>query len=75
MRNELAVMDHTGDTKYMWDKNSPDEIAVAEKTFNKLKKKGYLAYTVKRNGNKGDIIHEFDPKMEKIIMIPPVVGG
>jgi len=28
--SELAVMDQTGDTKTMWDKNKPEEIKAAE---------------------------------------------
>jgi hypothetical protein len=40
-----------------------------------MKKKGYLAYTVKKNGDPGDVIHEFDPKAGKIIMTPQMVGG
>lgn len=75
MQSELAVMDQTGDTKYMWDKNSPDEVKQAEKTFNKFKKKNYIAYKVKRNGGKGEVINTFDPKAEKIIMSSPIVGG
>lgn len=73
--NELAVMDETGDTKTMWDKNNPDEVKQAEKTFNKLKKKNYIAYNVTKTGKKGEIMHTFDPKAEKVIMVPPVVGG
>jgi len=73
--SELAVIDQTGDTKTMWDKDKPDEVKIAEKTFNKLKKKNYIAYKVKRNGDKGEIMNTFDPKAEKVIMVPPVVGG
>ena len=72
---EMAIMDRTGDTKVMWDMSNKDEVKVAEDTFNKLKKKNYLAYSVKKNGEKDEVIHKFDPKAEKIIMSPPVVGG
>lgn len=72
---ELCVMDHTGDTKLIWNPNNTDETEAARELFNKLKKKKYLAYTVKANGDKGEVITEFDPSAEKIIMAPPVVGG
>lgn len=72
---ELCVMDATGDTKLMWDSSREAEVDAARSTFDKLKKKGYLAYSVKRDGDKGEAITEFDPKAEKIIMCPPAVGG
>lgn len=71
----MAIMDLSGDTKVIWDMSRKKEVKHAEDTFNKLKKKGYLAYTVKGNGDKGEVMHTFDPKAEKIIMAPRVVGG
>lgn len=74
-RGEMAIMDITGDTKIMWDRNAPAEVETARASFDKLKAKGYLAYTVKKNGDPGEQIHAFDPAAEKIIMSPPLVGG
>ncbi len=75
VKHELAVMDGTGDTKYIWDIDNEDEVDVARSTFDKLKAKNYIAYTVKGNGQKGEIVKRFDETLGKIIMIPPVVGG
>lgn len=76
MRGELAIMDTTGDTKIMWDSENKDEVETAKETFQKLKKKGYTAYTVKgKNGEKGEIMKEFDPNAERIIMVPMAIGG
>lgn len=71
----LCQIDHTGDTKLMWDHRRPDEVDAARVTFNSLKKKGYVAYKVKSDGSAGEAISEFDPAAEKIIMAPAVVGG
>lgn len=71
----LCVMDHTGDTKLMWDRARPDEVDAARATFDNLRKKGYLAYKVKADGAAGEVITEFDPTAEKVILCPPVVGG
>lgn len=72
----LAIMDHTGDTKIIWDKNQPDEVDNARETFNRLKKKGYLAFKVEgKDGTKGEVVREFDPNAERMILSPPVVGG
>jgi predicted glycosyltransferase len=76
MKNELAIMGVTGDTKILWDADNKDEVDNARETFNRLKKKGYLAYTVKgKNGDKGEILKEFDPDVERIIMAPAPTGG
>lgn len=72
---EMAIMDRTGDTKIMWDRNNKDETDNARKQFDHWKGKGYLAYTVKKNGEPDTQIHTFDPTAEKIIFSPPLVGG
>jgi hypothetical protein len=75
MSGELAVMDISGDTKTIWDTNNPDEVEAARDTFNRLKKKSYLAYRVADGGGKGEIMREFDPTAGKIIMSPMMAGG
>ena len=71
----LCVMNQTGDTKTVWDKNNRDEVEQAKKTFDDLKAKGYLAYSVQPDGKKGQIMHSFDPNEEKVILSPPMRGG
>lgn len=73
--NELCVMDATGDTKRIWDPNNPDEVEDARASFDRLKKKGYVAYKVNEAGDKGEVIREFDASAGKIIMAPPMKGG
>ena len=53
--NELSVMDGTGDTKTIWDPDNKDEVAAARKQFDDLRTKGFLIYTVKRDGVTKDI--------------------
>lgn len=72
---ELSVLDRTGDTKIMWDSAQDAEVDAARATFDKLKKAGYLAYSVNKKGDKDEVIKKFDPDAEKIIMTPPLVGG
>jgi hypothetical protein len=74
-KNTLHVMDQTGDSRFLWDKDSPDEVAGARAQFDIMKGKGYLAYTVDESGNKGEVIREFDPNAQAIIMVPQTVGG
>ena len=75
IKGELAVMDHTGDTKTIWDPKNEVEVDLARATFDTLKKKGYLIYRVGTNGEKGVAMTSFDPKAEKLIAVPPIVGG
>lgn len=75
MQGELAIMDRTGDTKIIWDADVPAEVEHARDTFKSFKKKNYVAYSVGKGGKKDEIIQTFDPDIEKMILIPPVVGG
>lgn len=75
MQGEMSIIDHTGDTKLMWDSDNKDEVDDARRTFNDLRKKNYLAYEVKKKGGKGEIMDELDPRVERIILSPPMVGG
>jgi hypothetical protein len=72
---EMRCMDKTGDTKVIWDPKNDDEVDAAEDQFNSLIDKGFTAYSVKKNGEKGKVIKEFDPDAGKIIMVPVVRGG
>jgi hypothetical protein len=65
-----------GDTRLMWDEKNDDEVSAVKATFEKLKKKGYLAFRVNpEGGGKGEQIQTFDPKAAKLIMAPPMQGG
>jgi hypothetical protein len=72
---ELRTMGRQGDTKLMWDAGVDAEVDAARRTFDDLRKKGYLGFAVKKNGDKGTQIREFDADAEKIIMAPPMAGG
>lgn len=71
----LHILDRTGDTKVMWSPDNPDEVENAKNTFERLKAKGFLAYTVRDDGSKGEVIRKFDKTAGRIIMAPQLVGG
>ena len=72
----LCIMDHTGDTRLIWDPRNDEEVENARASFDRLKKKGFIAYAVNtKTGEKGEVITAFDPKAEKIIMAQPLKGG
>lgn len=64
-----------GDTKVIWSASNADEIETARRTFDDLKAKGFAAFSVKANGDKGEQITKFDPTAEKLIMVPQMRGG
>jgi hypothetical protein len=72
---EMTTLDRTGDTKLIWDCDNADEVTSARQTFNNLKRKGYIAYSVKKSGKKKDVLTSFDPAVEKMILAPPMAGG
>lgn len=72
---EMSVTGRPGDTKMTWDPENADEVAAARKHFNELRAKQMLAFSVQKNGTKGEQIHEFDPEAKAIIMTPRISGG
>ncbi len=65
-----------GHAEFAWDVKNEIDVAAARKHFVELKAKGYLCYRVDpKSGDKGEVVKEFDPKAEKLIMIPPMAGG
>lgn len=76
MKGKLAVMGPEGDTKIEWDSDNKEEVKLAKEHFIKLLDKGYTAFGVKKDGTKGNVrIEEFDPDIEKIILVPRLAGG
>ncbi len=75
--NVLAILGTNGDTKHLWDKTKPAEVAAAKALFDKLVKQDkYLAFRATgKDGDKGDQVREFNPDHERLIFTPPFVGG
>lgn len=72
----LAVMGQPGDTKIMWNPDNEDEVKAAKKTWDELVgKKRFIGFRVKRDGEPGERIAEFDASAAKLIIAPPMAGG
>ena len=74
---ELRVMGRGGDTKLSWNAENVAEVENARRTFEELVTvKGFAAWSVKgRSGEKDKRITAFDPEAERILIVPPMVGG
>lgn len=73
--NLMEVMDHSGDTKKIWDPTKPVEVEDARRSFEALRKQGYAAYSVNEDGTAGEVVREFNPEAGRVIMRPPMAGG
>jgi len=75
-KSEMSVMGKEGDTKLIWDRRNADEVDNARRSFDDLRKKGYLAFRVTgKDGEKGEQMTAFDPEAERMIMVPQMKGG
>jgi len=72
----MHELDKTGDTRVMWDRGNKDEVEAARRQFTDLKKKGFIAYRAEgKEGTRGEVIRDFDPDAERIILVKQLVGG
>jgi hypothetical protein len=72
----LEIIDPTGDTKIIWDKDNPDEVAMAEAAFDQAVKSKMSVFTVKgKDGAQDKRIDKFDAKHERLIAVPQMAGG
>ncbi len=75
MKGEMRIMGVDGDLKVIWDSEKEPEVKAAKKQFDELMAKGYLAFKVKRDGEQGEKMKEFNPDAEKMILVPMLKGG
>jgi hypothetical protein len=78
----LHIMSSAGDNTFNWDKvgveaQDPEAVAAvreAERIFREQRARGAVAFKV-TPGQPGERIDDFDPKADRIIMIPRIAGG
>lgn len=71
----LNILDESGDSRIQWDRNDPQQVAAARARFDELRAQRYLAYKVNADGGQGEVITQFDPDAERIILHRQMVGG
>ena len=71
----LRILTENGDDRLIWNRDLPEEIKDAYKTFKKYVKEGYTAFVALSSGEKGHKIDDFDPLAEEIILVPGTVPG
>lgn len=73
----LHVMAPEGDINIFWDKDNPADVAVAKAAWDKAKSEHrMLGYRVEGDeGRRGEVMREFDPAAERLILRPQLQGG
>jgi hypothetical protein len=68
------IMDHTGDSRHLFNPADPAAAAEAKERFELLTDAGYIA--AKRIGSgTSELIRKFDPTAEETLFIPRLQGG
>ena len=73
---EIIILSQSGDEKVAWDKEDPESVKVARKKFLEFlaERKG-MAIRLGPDGQKGEMITDFDPDAERLLLMPMIVGG
>jgi hypothetical protein len=74
MKGTLSVMGSSGDVVTTWDTEIEPEVEIAMEQFEKQMGDGFAAFKIGSDGS-GAQIRKFDKEAERIIMVPPRVGG
>ena len=59
--------------KVTWDEVDAEQVAQAEGMFNQYLKDGWMAFSDEPEGRRQ--IFKFDPKLKRIVLVPPLGGG
>lgn len=65
----------SGDKRSLWDPKSKEDVKLAQAEFDAAKAQGMTAFAVKKSGDAGKVLADFDPQAGKIIYAPKMVGG
>lgn len=75
----MHKMNRKGDMNISWDKNDPRDVALAKNAWDHAHSRdggrmiGYRV--VGEDGKRGEVVREFDPNAERLILVPQIQGG
>lgn len=74
---KIRMLNSRGDVATAWAPTDTEATAAAKELFDEKVGGGYLAYTttIEEGTRKGDVIKEFDPLADTIVLTPPMIGG
>jgi len=68
------VMNHSGDTRHVFDTNDEKALLDAERRFKKLTGAGFTA-AIRTTSGEPAVTHKFDPTADETLFFPRLVGG
>jgi len=68
------VMNHTGDSRHVFDATDAKALEEAERRFKELTGSGFTA-AIRTTSGEPTVIHKFDPTAEQTLFFPRLVGG
>jgi hypothetical protein len=68
------VMNHSGDTRHVFDANDANALLEAERRFKELTGAGFTA-AIRTASGEPAVTHKFDPTAEETLFFPRLVGG
>ena len=69
------VMNHSGDSRHVFDLANPTDVEVARVRFDDLVRRGYSPVGFAAGDDKGRLLRSFDSSVERTIFIPQLRGG
>lgn len=76
MKGLLRVLDKSGDTRVAFDTEDVSSLKEAQEVFEKMKAKGYSAFSVPAGGTEpAKRISSLKDATEETILISPITGG
>lgn len=69
------VMNRSGDTRYEFDIEDAEAVAIAEERFRQLTGSGFRAAALSDDGAPGKLMSSFDRTVERTLFIPQLQGG
>lgn len=71
----MMKMDHTGhDNVIKWGAGAAER-AVAQKTFDEYRSRGFTMFAMDAEDEQGERVDRFDPALHGIIAVPRMAGG
>ncbi len=79
---KLRILSPDGDRQIVWDQerveagdlDAAEALREAERIFEEQRSRGATAFRVAR-GAPAELLKEFDPTADQVVMVPRVVGG
>jgi hypothetical protein len=68
------VMNHSGDTRHIFDAKDAKALLEAERRFKELTGAGFTA-AIRTASGEPAVTHKFDPTAEETLFFPRLVGG